>query len=107
VSVEDLGQYWFGDYLLLWRPQIDGVKQFIPGMRHADIKWLRESLAVIQGEPVTPMDSELFDQDLESRVRDYQRQRRLTVDGLVGYQTQIAINTDLNQPGSPRLARVN
>jgi general secretion pathway protein A len=107
VSVEDLGQYWFGDYLLLWRPQIDGVKQFIPGMRHADIRWLRESLATIQGEPATPMDSELFDQDLESRVRDYQRQRRLTVDGLVGYQTQIAINTDLNQPGSPRLARVN
>ena len=76
-------------------------------MRHADIRWLRESLAAIQGEPVVPMDSELFDQDLESRVRDYQRQRRLTVDGLVGYQTQIAINTDLNQAGSPRLARVN
>ncbi|MBT8444065.1 MAG: peptidoglycan-binding protein, partial [Gammaproteobacteria bacterium] len=107
VSIEDLGQYWFGDYLLLWRPQVDGAKQFIPGMRHADIRWLRESLAAIQGEPVVPMDSELFDQDLESRVRDYQRQRRLTVDGLVGYQTQIAINTDLNQFGSPRLARVN
>jgi general secretion pathway protein A len=107
IDIDELGQYWFGDYLLLWRPQVDGAKQFIPGMRHADIKWLRESLAIIQGEPVVPMDSELFDQDLETRVRDYQRERRLTVDGLVGYQTQIAINTDLNLEGSPRLARVN
>lgn len=107
VSMGQLGQYWFGDYLLLWRPQVDEVRQFIPGMRHQDVKWLRESLAAIQGQPVSPMDSELFDQALESRVRDYQRQRRLTVDGLVGYQTQIAINTDLDRAGSPRLARAN
>jgi murein L,D-transpeptidase YcbB/YkuD len=76
-------------------------------MRHADVKWLRESLATIQGEPVAPMDSDLFDQNLESRVRNYQRERRLTVDGLVGYQTQIAINTDLSSGDRPRLARAN
>ncbi len=76
-------------------------------MRHEDVRWLRESLATIQGKPVVPMDSELFDQELEIRVRDYQRDRRLTVDGLVGYQTQIAINTDLDRAGGPRLARAN
>jgi len=107
VSQNQLGEYWFGDYLLLWRPQVGGVRQITPGMRHQDVRWLRESLATIQGEPVAPMDSELFDQELETRVRDYQRTRRLTVDGLVGYQTQIAINSDLGLPGSPRLARAN
>jgi general secretion pathway protein A len=107
VSLEQLREYWFGDYLLLWRPRVDEVQLFIPGMRHADVKWLRESLATIQGEPVAPMDSDLFDQNLESRVRNYQRERRLTVDGLVGYQTQIAINTDLSSGDRPRLARAN
>ncbi len=107
VSLSELTRYWFGDYLLLWRPRVNEVRQFIPGMRHEDVRWLRESLASIQGKPVAPMDSELFDQELEIRVRDYQRDRRLTVDGLVGYQTQIAINTDLDRAGGPRLARAN
>ncbi len=107
VPLSELARYWFGDYLLLWRPRVNGVRQFIPGMRHEDVRWLRESLATIQGEPVAPMDSELFDQELETRVRDYQRDRRLTVDGLVGYRTQIAINTDLDRAGVPRLARAH
>jgi len=107
VSAAELGDYWFGEYLLLWKPQIDALKQFVPGMRDADVRWLRQSLAEIQGEAIEPMDSDLFDQNLESRVRDYQRQRRLTIDGLVGYQTQIAINSDLSTLPGPRLAWVN
>ena len=107
VGAEELGDYWFGEYLLLWQPQIDKPKQFVPGMRDTDVRWLRQSLAEIQGEPVPPMDSDLYDQDLESRVRDYQRQRRLTIDGLVGYQTQIAINSDLSTLQAPRLIVVN
>ena len=107
VTLDQLSQYWYGDYLLLWRPQLDRVKQFMPGMQDEDVRWLRESLALIQGEPVAPMDSNVFDQNLETRVRDYQRERRLTVDGLVGYQTQIAINTDLSFGDSPRLVRAN
>jgi len=107
VSAAELGDYWFGEYLLLWQPQIDELKQFVPGMRDAGVRWLRQSLAEIQGEPVPPMNSDLFDQDLESRVRDYQRQRRLTIDGLVGYQTQIAINSDLNTLSGPRLVLAN
>jgi len=107
VTLDQLSRYWYGDYLLLWRPQLNRVKQFVPGMRDRDVKWLRESLALIQGEPVAPMDSDVFDQKLETRVRDYQRARRLQVDGLVGYQTQIAINTDLSSGQGPRLARAN
>jgi len=107
VPADELGDYWFGEYLLLWQPQIEELKQFVPGMRDAGVRWLRKSLAEIQGEPVPPMDSDLFDEQLEARVRDYQRQRRLTIDGLVGYQTQIAINSDLSALQGPRLARAN
>ena len=107
VPLGELNNYWFGEYLLLWRPQGDDVKQLIPGMRDADIRWLRASLTTIQGDPALPMESEHYDEQLEARVRDYQRQRRLTVDGLVGFQTQIAINTDLDRDQTPRLARMN
>ncbi len=75
-------------------------------MRDPDVAWLRESLAAIQGNPIDPMDSDYFDANLEARVRDYQVARRLNVDGLVGQQTQIVINTDLGAE-APRLAKVN
>jgi general secretion pathway protein A len=107
VPLSELGDYWFGEYLLLWRPQIGVVKSFYPGMRDADVRWIRESLGSIQGTAVAPIGSDLFDETLEARVRDYQRDRRLTVDGLVGQQTQIAMNTDLGAENRPRLSRVN
>ena len=62
--------------------------------------------AHIAGKPVDPMNSAYFDKGLEARVRDYQIERRLTVDGKVGQQTLIAMNSDLDI-GAPQLARLN
>jgi len=107
VSVDDLTDSWSGGYMLLWRPENGPVTQFVPGMRDQGVIWLRESLAKIQGEPITPMSSMLFDRELEARVRSYQRDQRLEVDGVVGYQTQIAINTDLDSVNRPSLVRAN
>ncbi len=107
VGTAELADLWFGEYLLLWRPGIGSRKALLPGMQDQDVRWLRESLATIRGTPLAPVVSDLYDQELENQVRDYQRKRRLTVDGLVGQQTQIAINTDLNPTGVPRLVRVN
>jgi len=107
VSAPELAEYWFGEYLLLWRPRLDEVKAFVPGRRDPDVLWLRESLASIQGRPIEPMDSDLYDATLENRVRTYQRDRLLTVDGLVGQQTQIAIDADLGADDRPRLTRRN
>jgi murein L,D-transpeptidase YcbB/YkuD len=76
-------------------------------MRDPGVGWLRESLTTIQGRPIAPMNSDHYDQDLEARVKDYQRSRRLDVDGLVGQQTQIAINSDLGTSGIPKLVTVN
>lgn len=105
VQLADLSQYWFGEYLLLWRPQISTEKTFSAGMTDPDVAWLRDSLATIQGRPIEPIDARganYFDTELEARVRDYQIDRRLTVDGTVGQQTQIVMNSDLDI-GAPRL----
>ncbi len=98
-----VSEFWFGESLLLWRPPNGVAKAFVPGMRDPGILWLRNSLAIIQGVPVENADSERFDAALERRVRDYQRTRRLKVDGLVGQQTQIIMNSDLGLEGIPRL----
>jgi general secretion pathway protein A len=106
IPLDEILDIWYGEYLLLWKPQIGAVKAFYPGMRDPDVPWLRQSLTEIQGNPIDPMNSDYFDENLEARVRDYQITKRLEVDGLVGQQTQIVINTDLHA-GAPRLVRAN
>ncbi|MEM1263186.1 MAG: AAA family ATPase [Pseudomonadota bacterium] len=103
VSQSAVSDLWFGESLLLWRPPNGEAKSFVPGMNDPGIQWLRQSLATIQLGPVVNPDSTLYDQALEQRVRDYQRTRRLKVDGVVGQQTQIIINSDLGLDGIPRL----
>lgn len=109
TSLTDLSRYWYGDSLMLWRPGALQGEDLAPGMEGEGVRWLRASLARIAGGSASVSDSEsaFFDSDLEARVRDYQRQRRLSVDGIAGAQTQIAINSDLKIPGTPSLSRVN
>ncbi len=104
LPLAELTYYWYGDHLLLWRPGVAGGKDLIPGMSDAGILWLRETLARIRGED-PPLDaSAVYDADLEKRVREYQRERLLAVDGIVGARTQIAMIADLDVPGTPLLA---
>ena len=103
VSLDELSDYWFGDHLILWRPPGAEPKALSPGMRDEAIPWLRRSLATINGADGESADPLLYDENLEAVVREYQRERRLTVDGLVGAQTQIVINTDLGLPDTPML----
>ncbi|TFG85624.1 MAG: AAA family ATPase [Chromatiales bacterium] len=107
VANSELEELWFGEYLLLWRPGTSAVKSFLPGMRDPDIRWLRQSLARIQGKPVEPMDSDVYDNNLAARVREYQRTRSLPVDGTAGHVTQAAINSELGDGDMPRLALAN
>jgi peptidoglycan hydrolase-like protein with peptidoglycan-binding domain len=73
------------------------------GARGEDVVWLRRSLADIDGVPMPETVSEIFDPALEARVREYQRTRRLTVDGIVGTRTQISILSELPASGAPQL----
>ena len=109
TNLTDLSRYWYGDSLMLWRPGALQGDDLAPGMEGEGVRWLRASLARIGGDSGSVPDSgsAFFGSDLEARVRDYQRQRRLSVDGIAGAQTQIAINSDLDIPGTPSLSRAN
>ncbi len=75
------------------------------GMVGDAVVWLEQSLAMAQGEPDATRNSGVFDTALRQQVMNFQRANRLRVDGIVGVQTQIALNSALNLPNTPVLAR--
>jgi len=103
VSITAASRYWFGDFLLLWRPPLAVAKVLTPGTRGDDVRWLRESLRAAQGLPPAPAGNDVYDEELSRLVQDFQRQHRLTVDGVAGVQTQIVLDTVLSATGSPTI----
>jgi general secretion pathway protein A len=104
VSIGELSRYWLGDFVMLWRPGSSPVKALSAGMRGAQVRWLRQSLQRLHGAAGDAAASDVFDADLTALVRDFQRQHQLTVDGIAGVQTQIALAGALAGPGAPLLS---
>ncbi|MEX2125065.1 MAG: AAA family ATPase [Woeseia sp.] len=102
--LHDISEMWFGQYLLVWRPP-NGRNDIIrPGMRDENVRWLRQSLAAIDADfQPANLDSDLFDDDLEQQLMEFQRAHRLAIDGIAGHQTQILINSLLGPGGTPQL----
>ena len=103
VPIATISRYWFGDFLLLWRPPLAVAKSLGPGMRGAEVRWLRENVRAAQGLPEARPASDFYDEELTRLVQDFQRTHRLNADGVAGVQTQIVLDTVLNPAGSPTL----
>jgi len=103
VPVAELADYWFGEFLVLWRPQAAGLRPLRAGMRGDDVRWLRQGLQQLSGLPATA-GGDYFDAELQQLVESFQRSRRLAVDGVAGLQTQLVLDAALGQPGTPTLA---
>jgi general secretion pathway protein A len=103
LPIATISRYWFGDFLLLWRPPLAVVKALGPGMRGAEVRWLRDNLRAAQGLPEARPASDFYDEELTRLVQDFQRTHRLNADGVAGVQTQIVLDTVLNPAGSPTL----
>jgi general secretion pathway protein A len=104
VSIGDLSRYWFGDFILLWRPGTHDPRPLGPGMHGAEVLQLRQQLARVTGKPAPAGASDVYDGELSQLVRDFQRAHRLTADGVAGVQTLVVLNGALAKPDSPQLA---
>jgi general secretion pathway protein A len=104
VGIGELSRYWFGDFVMLWRPGTQKVKPLSVGMRGDEVRWLRESLQRLQGVTAGQSVSDVFDTELSRLVMDFQRQHRLAVDGIAGVQTQIVLASAVAGPDSPLLS---
>lgn len=104
VSIASVSRLWYGDYLVMWRPQISGSpsRALSAGMQGDGVRWLRTKLNTVAGKTDEPA-SDYYDEDLVKMVEDFQRQYRLNVDGIAGVQTQIVLDALGSTPGTPVL----
>jgi len=107
ATTESIDQYWYGNYLLLWRPPPAGSNVLKEGFIGKDVGWLRDQLDRLEGKPIiTDKKKNLsFDPTLKWRVMEFQRVRGLNVDGVAGRETMIEINTAVNDRSTPLLWR--
>jgi general secretion pathway protein A len=107
VGLGELSHFWLGDFVMLWRPASSPVKPLSAGMRGAEVRWLRQSLERLAHlDPSAPA-SDVFDAQLTGLVREFQRQHQLSVDGIAGRETQIALAAAVAGPGVPLLSAVD
>ncbi len=103
--LKESSQTWRGEYLLLWRPPLPRAGLVSTGSSGALVLWLREAQRRIDGSHVPATNGMAFDGALEQRIKAFQRSRNILVDGVVGQETLIHLNTALGDPGIPLLGR--
>jgi general secretion pathway protein A len=103
VPLGELLSLWYGEYLMLWRPEAGDGRLLSRNVVGPDVLWLRRTLGELRGTPVLPAESNVFEPGLETAVREFQRSRRIGVDGIAGAMTLISVNNALDLRGRPRL----
>lgn len=99
--LSELDPLWYGNYLLLWKPNPNAPLPLNPGMIGTAVGWLRAQLAQLQH--TSNSGSTLYDAGLVTAVKQFQASQHLKVDGIAGVETLIHLNTALDVPGTPSL----
>jgi len=109
VGIAELTRYWYGENLVLWRPILSASASadLVPGARGESVLWLRDTMQRVFATTLASTDPLLYDDALAEKVREFQRRERLTVDGIVGAQTQIALQTALDEHDVPLLSEAH
>lgn len=100
VDLSWLKQMWGDDYTLLWAVPAGSGGVISAKSRGPAVQWLETALSQALNEPVRTL--RRFDSTLEDRLRRFQQQEGLAVDGVAGPQTLIRLNAR-SQMSMPRL----
>jgi general secretion pathway protein A len=103
VRVGELARLWFGEFVLLWRPDVPQARPLSIGMRGKDVQQLRSDLARLRGAAAAAAPGNVYDDELRKWVEDFQRTHRLNVDGVAGIPTLVVLDTVLAAAGTPLL----
>jgi general secretion pathway protein A len=109
LPLGQLGRYWKGGYIMLWRPPPGGGTLIGPGSSPAYVRWLRQTLARagIQPDDGATGLSTAFDLALSQAVKAFQRRLGLKTDGLAGPETLIQLNNAARLPDIPHLEKMS
>jgi general secretion pathway protein A len=92
VAQHVLVKQWSGDYAMLWRMPPFAQDKIWPGESGPAVVWLRQQLALAQGDSQTATADPLFDDALVNEVKQFQRERGLLPDGAIGMQALIHLS---------------
>ncbi|HEV7821865.1 MAG TPA: AAA family ATPase, partial [Burkholderiales bacterium] len=103
VARRVLVKQWSGDYSMLWRLPPFAQRTIWPGQTGPEVLWLRQQLALAQGDPEKATAEPMFDDMLVNEVKQFQRERGLLPDGAIGVQTLIHLS-GINDSAAPELS---
>ena len=92
VAIGEVDRHWLGDFTMLLLAPPNGHLLLGAGDHNLDVAWLRQLLEAAQQVTLPAADPQFFDGALQQQVMDFQRNRGLTPDGMVGKQTLIQLN---------------
>lgn len=93
-------RYWLGEYQLLWQSPARFKTSLKLNDTGALVTWVDNVLSDELAQPKRFTD--VFDQELTQRVMVFQRQQRLTADGIVGQKTMMML-VNVSDNSLPRL----
>ena len=104
VSRQGFERQWTGEYTALWRGPAGEARVLKRGSRGADVVWVRDRLARVDGKalPVDEGGEPVFDETLDRRLRQFQREQGLEADGVAGPATLMRL-ADVTDATAPRL----
>ncbi len=93
ITLNQLDQYWHGQFILLWK-RPDGYSFPIkPGESGKIINWLHTLL----NDSDNLVTGDLYSYALSTKVRAFQKEHRLIADGIIGPITIIHLNTQTDE----------
>lgn len=100
--LSEVEPFWYGEFLILWRPDTHATHPLAPGMSGSSVAWLRSQLATLQhGED---SGSSSYDAALTAAVKRFQSEQHMQADGIAGEETLVRLSAALAAPGTPLLA---
>lgn len=103
IAREIIEASWSGDFLMLWRPEI-GEARIDEKSRGAPVAWLWKRLAELKLAKLPSPMPKRYTPELASAVRQFQTERGMKVDGVVGKRTLVVLGE--RQPDTPTLHSV-
>jgi len=93
---------WYGEFLVLWKPDAHAPQPLAPGMVGTGVSWLRTQLATLQHTDDSGSTS--YDAALAAAVKRFQTEQHMHADGIAGEETLVRLSSVLAPAGTPLLS---
>ena len=106
ISFSELNKIWPRKYLILWQPPSVDFDIVRPGNQGNIVLWLRQNISQVLGIEIAATQPDVYDAELVTYVKQFQRQQGLDADGLVGELTVLYLSAVSRGKNFPRLTTV-